>query len=118
MQQLSLINFVYSSYCSRFFRFLLLLFVLHQMALGLFRMIATLARDMIIANTFSSAALLAIFLLGGFIVPKGKALKIWCNIVQLGGILTVILLLRYDQAMVGLGILGITIILCSGCSCC
>ncbi|KAJ8452690.1 hypothetical protein Cgig2_005026 [Carnegiea gigantea] len=61
----------------RFFRFLLLLFVLHQMALGLFRMIATLARDMIIANTFSSAALLAIFLLGGFIVPKDMIKPWW-----------------------------------------
>lgn len=61
----------------RFFRFMLLLFVLHQMALGLFRMIATLARDMIIANTFSSAALLAIFLLGGFIVPKDMIKPWW-----------------------------------------
>jgi len=58
---------------------MLLLFVLHQMALGLFRMIATLARDMIIANTFASASLLAIFLLGGFIIPKGKAFKIKCT---------------------------------------
>ncbi|KAL5750509.1 hypothetical protein ACOSP7_025112 [Xanthoceras sorbifolium] len=55
----------------RFFRFMFLLFSLHQMALGLFRMMASLARDMIIANTFRSAALLIIFLLGGFIIPKG-----------------------------------------------
>lgn len=36
-------------------------------------MMAGVARDMIVANTFGSAALLAIFLLGGFIVPKGWA---------------------------------------------
>lgn len=52
---------------------MLLMFSIHQMALGLFRMMAGVARDMIVANTFGSAALLAIFLLGGFIVPKGWA---------------------------------------------
>ncbi|KAL6643455.1 hypothetical protein ACP70R_018221 [Stipagrostis hirtigluma subsp. patula] len=60
----------------RFFRFMLLLFSVHQMALGLFRMMGAIARDMTIANTFGSAALLAIFLLGGFIVPKA-AIKPW-----------------------------------------
>lgn len=60
-----------SENCYRFFRFMLLLFSVHQMALGLFRMMASLARDMVIANTFGSAALLIIFLLGGFIIPKG-----------------------------------------------
>lgn len=55
----------------RFFRYMLLLFSVHQMALGLFRTMASLARDMIIANTFGSASLLIIFLLGGFIIPKG-----------------------------------------------
>lgn len=42
------------------------------MALGLFRTMASVARDMIIANTFGSAALLIMFLLGGFILPKRK----------------------------------------------
>lgn len=42
------------------------------MALGLFRMVATLARDMVIANTCSSAALLGVLCLGGFIIPKGN----------------------------------------------
>lgn len=50
---------------------MLLIFSVHQMALGLFRMMASIARDMVIANTFGSAALLIIFLLGGFIIPKG-----------------------------------------------
>jgi len=33
---------------------------------------AALARDMVIANTFGSAALMIIFLLGVFIIPKGR----------------------------------------------
>ncbi|XBI06754.1 ABC transporter G family member 51 [Aegilops tauschii subsp. strangulata] len=60
----------------RFFRFMLLLFSIHQMALGLFRMMGAIARDMTIANTFGSAAMMAIFLLGGFIIPK-EAIKPW-----------------------------------------
>lgn len=65
----------------RFFRFMLLLFSVHQMALGLFRFMASITRDMVIANTFGSAALLVIFLLGGFIIPKG--IKIFCLIQRL-----------------------------------
>ncbi|KAF8396936.1 hypothetical protein HHK36_018571 [Tetracentron sinense] len=61
----------------RFFRFTFLLFSVHQMALGLFRMMASIARDMIIANTFGSAALLVIFLLGGFIIPKAMIKPWW-----------------------------------------
>ncbi|TXG74386.1 hypothetical protein EZV62_002965 [Acer yangbiense] len=44
---------------------------------GLFRMMASLARDMVIANTFGSAALLIIFLLGGFIIPKDMIKPWW-----------------------------------------
>lgn len=46
------------------------------MALGLFRCMAAIARDYTIANTFGSSALLIVFLLGGFIVPKGEILII------------------------------------------
>ncbi|WOG90844.1 hypothetical protein DCAR_0310090 [Daucus carota subsp. sativus] len=60
----------------RFFRYMFLLFTVHQMALGLFRSVASIARDMIIANTFASAGLLVIFLLGGFIIPK-DIIKPW-----------------------------------------
>ncbi|KAF3546420.1 hypothetical protein DY000_02002623 [Brassica cretica] len=61
----------------RFFRYMLLLFSVHQMALGLFRMMASLARDMVIANTFGSAAILAVFLLGGFVIPKDDIKPWW-----------------------------------------
>ncbi|KAI4306609.1 hypothetical protein L6164_029870 [Bauhinia variegata] len=61
----------------RFFRYMFLLMVVHQMALGLFRMMAAIARDMVLANTFGSAALLVVFLLGGFIIPKGMIKPWW-----------------------------------------
>ncbi|KAJ6948249.1 ABC transporter G family member 31 [Populus alba x Populus x berolinensis] len=61
----------------RFFRFMLLLFSVHQMALGLFRTMGSIARDLVVANTFGSAALLAIFLLGGFIIPKAMIKPWW-----------------------------------------
>uniref|UniRef100_A0A6J1C459 ABC transporter G family member 31-like n=1 Tax=Momordica charantia TaxID=3673 RepID=A0A6J1C459_MOMCH len=61
----------------RFFRFMFLLFSVHQMAVGLFRMMASITRDMVVANTFGSAALLIIFLLGGFIIPKGMIKPWW-----------------------------------------
>lgn len=59
----------------RFFSYMFLLFSVHQMAMGLFRLIASLSRDIIIANTFGSAVLI-IFLLGGFILPK-EMIKPW-----------------------------------------
>nr|QVT92296.1 ABC transporter [Salvia miltiorrhiza] len=61
----------------RFLRYMFVLFSVHQMALGLFRTMAVLARDIIIANTFGSAALLIFFLLGGFILPKGMIKPWW-----------------------------------------
>lgn len=35
-------------------------------------MIAALSRDMVIANTFGAASVFIIFVLGGFVIPKGK----------------------------------------------
>ncbi|KAK7372089.1 hypothetical protein VNO80_05458 [Phaseolus coccineus] len=61
----------------RFFRYMLLLFLMHQMALGLFRMMAAVARDMVLANTYGSASLLIVFLLGGFIIPKAMIKPWW-----------------------------------------
>ncbi|CAI9105088.1 OLC1v1003939C2 [Oldenlandia corymbosa var. corymbosa] len=55
---------------SRFFKHLLLCFLIQQMAAGLFRVIASTCRTMIIANTGGSLVLLLVFLLGGFILPK------------------------------------------------
>ncbi|KAA3458575.1 ABC transporter G family member 31-like [Gossypium australe] len=61
----------------RFFRFTFAQFVLHQMAVSLFRMLASLARDLVVANTFGSASLLLVFLLGGFVIPKDQIKPWW-----------------------------------------
>jgi len=55
----------------RFFKQLLAYVGIHQMALSLFRFIASIGRTMVIANMLGSLALLLVFVLGGFIVAKG-----------------------------------------------
>ncbi|KAL5576928.1 hypothetical protein UlMin_018627 [Ulmus minor] len=62
---------------SRFFKQFLLIFLIQQMASGLFRVIAGLCRTMTMANTGGVLALLLIFLLGGFIVPKNEIPNWW-----------------------------------------
>uniref|UniRef100_A0A0C9RVB8 TSA: Wollemia nobilis Ref_Wollemi_Transcript_11180_4931 transcribed RNA sequence n=1 Tax=Wollemia nobilis TaxID=56998 RepID=A0A0C9RVB8_9CONI len=47
------------------------------MASSLFRLIAGVCRTMIIANTGGALSLLIIFMLGGFIIPKGSIPKWW-----------------------------------------
>lgn len=61
----------------RFFRQYLILFFVHQMSLGLFRLIAALGRTMIISNTFGSFALLVVFACGGFVISKDNIPKWW-----------------------------------------
>lgn len=60
----------------RFFKQFLAFFGIHQMALSLFRFIAALGRTEVVANTIGSFTLLMVFVLGGFIVAKGKMLVI------------------------------------------
>ncbi|KAJ6348196.1 hypothetical protein OIU76_004634 [Salix suchowensis] len=62
---------------SRFFKQLLLVFLIQQMAAGLFRLIAGVCRTMIIANTGGALTLLLVFLLGGFILPQGTIPNWW-----------------------------------------
>ncbi|KAK8645923.1 hypothetical protein V6N13_119727 [Hibiscus sabdariffa] len=62
---------------SRFFKAFLLVFLVQQMAAGLFKLIAGICRTMIIANTGGSLTLLLVFLLGGFIIPKDKIPNWW-----------------------------------------
>ncbi|EYU45829.1 hypothetical protein MIMGU_mgv1a019588mg [Erythranthe guttata] len=61
---------------TRFFKQLLLIFAIQQMAAGIFRLIAGVCRTMIIANTGGALTLLLVFLLGGFILPKDK-IPVW-----------------------------------------
>ncbi|KAK4267406.1 hypothetical protein QN277_024192 [Acacia crassicarpa] len=62
---------------SRFFKQLLLVFLIQQMAAGMFRFIAGVCRTMNIANTGGSLMLLLVFLLGGFILPRGNIPNWW-----------------------------------------
>ncbi|KAA8525350.1 hypothetical protein F0562_007232 [Nyssa sinensis] len=48
----------------------LLYFILHQMSIALFRVMASLGRNLIVANTFGSFALLVVMALGGFILSR------------------------------------------------
>ncbi|KAL2493147.1 ABC transporter G family member 36 [Abeliophyllum distichum] len=61
---------------SRFFKQLLLIFVIQQMAGAMFRLIAAICRTMIISNTGGALTLLLVFLLGGFILPREK-IPVW-----------------------------------------
>lgn len=61
----------------RFFKHLLLVFLIQQMAGGLFRAIAGLCRSMIIAHTGGALSLLLFFVLGGFLLPKAFIPKWW-----------------------------------------
>ncbi|XXG63180.1 hypothetical protein AAC387_Pa05g1422 [Persea americana] len=61
----------------RMFKQYLLLLLISQMASGLFLFMAALGRNMIVANTFGSFALLATMTLGGFIVSRENVNKWW-----------------------------------------
>ncbi|XP_020677861.1 ABC transporter G family member 31 [Dendrobium catenatum] len=62
---------------NRFFSQFLLLFFLHQMSLALFRVMAALGRNMIVANTFGSFAMLVVMILGGFIISRDSIPSWW-----------------------------------------
>nr|XP_043635770.1 pleiotropic drug resistance protein 1-like [Erigeron canadensis] len=61
----------------RFFKQFLLFFFVNQMSSALFRFIGAMGRNMIIANTFGSFALLLIFALGGFVLIREDVKKWW-----------------------------------------
>ncbi|KAL6296586.1 hypothetical protein ACE6H2_004728 [Prunus campanulata] len=61
----------------RFFKQYLLLLCLNQMASGLFRFMGALGRNIIVANTFGSFALLAVLVMGGFILSREDVQKWW-----------------------------------------
>lgn len=66
----------YAPEASRFFKQLLLLFSVHQMSSGLFRLIGAVCKTMIMAYTGGSFLLLIVFMLGGYIIPR-PAIKSW-----------------------------------------
>lgn len=62
---------------SRFFKQYVILLLVNQMSSGLFRFIGALGRNMIVANTFGSFALLLVFALGGFVLSRDDVKKWW-----------------------------------------
>ncbi|RXH72495.1 hypothetical protein DVH24_012179 [Malus domestica] len=61
----------------RFLKQYLLLLLLNQMASGLFRFMGALGRNIIVANTFGSFALVAVLVLGGFVLSRDNVMKWW-----------------------------------------
>nr|GLL38164.1 ABC transporter G family member 32-like [Ipomoea trifida] len=54
----------------------LLYLSLHQMSIGLFRVMASLGRNMVVANTFGSFAMLVVMALGGFVLSR-DSIPVW-----------------------------------------
>jgi len=66
----------YAKEPTRFFKYYLLMVILNMMASAMFRFVAAVCRTMIVAFTGGSLALLIVFMLGGFIIPR-PAIKPW-----------------------------------------
>ncbi|KAI5669436.1 hypothetical protein M9H77_19289 [Catharanthus roseus] len=62
---------------TRCLRQLLLYFSLHQMSIALFRVMASLGRNLVVANTFGSFAMLVVMALGGFILSRDSIPSWW-----------------------------------------
>ncbi|CAI0389791.1 unnamed protein product [Linum tenue] len=61
----------------RFLLQFLLYFFLHQTSIALFRVMGSLGRNMIVANTFGSFAMLVVMALGGYIVSRDRIPSWW-----------------------------------------
>lgn len=61
----------------RFFCQFVLYFFLHQTSLSLFKVMGSLGRNMIVANTFGSFAMLVVMGLGGYIISRDSVSKWW-----------------------------------------
>lgn len=59
----------------RMFRQYLLLLCINQMASALFRFIAAVGRNMIVANTFGTFVLVQLVLMSGFLLSRGNVQK-------------------------------------------
>jgi hypothetical protein len=55
----------------------LLLFLVHNMAISIFRAIGAIARNIVVANACGSMMLMIILMLGGFVLPRGQIHGWW-----------------------------------------
>ncbi|KAK9141583.1 hypothetical protein Syun_010983 [Stephania yunnanensis] len=67
----------YDPSVQRFFRHYLILLLTNQMASGLFRVAAAVARDMVVASTFGSFVQLVVLALGGYVLSRENVKKWW-----------------------------------------
>eukprot|EP00897_Mesotaenium_endlicherianum_P001115 jgi/Mesen1/11003/ME000098S10398 len=67
----------FSPAAGRFFRQWLTFFTLHQVGIAIFRLIAALARSMVLSNTCGAFAIITLFLLGGFVIAKDYIHPYW-----------------------------------------
>ncbi|KAL8189296.1 hypothetical protein R6Q57_028862 [Mikania cordata] len=67
----------FDPHITRFIKQYFLLLAVNQMSSALFRFIGALGRNMIVANTFGSFALLLVFVLGGFVLSRDDVKKWW-----------------------------------------
>ncbi|XP_034695525.1 ABC transporter G family member 42-like [Vitis riparia] len=67
----------YAPETSRFFKQMLMIFLIQQMASGVFRLIGGVCRSMIVAHTGGALVLFIVFLLSGFILPLDEIPKWW-----------------------------------------
>ncbi|OWM65998.1 hypothetical protein CDL15_Pgr015424 [Punica granatum] len=62
---------------TRFLRQFMIFFFLHQMSIALFRVMGSLGRNMIVANTFGSFAMLVVMALGGYVISRDRIPSWW-----------------------------------------
>lgn len=56
----------------RLFKQYLVMVLISQMGAGMFRFLAVMSRDLVVANTAASFGLLVVLVFGGFILSHGK----------------------------------------------
>ena len=76
-----------------------MLLAMHQMALGLFRLLASVARVMIVAQTGGSFAIIVVFVLGGFIVSRGTSFQFLYNNVVLNADVSQFMIIYFSQLL-------------------
>jgi hypothetical protein len=69
------------------------------MALGLFRLLASVARVMIVAQTGGSFAIIVVFVLGGFIVSRGTSFQFLYNNVVLNADVSQFMIIYFSQLL-------------------
>lgn len=106
----------------RFFKQYFVLLCINQMASALFRLMAALGRDIIVANTVGAFALLTVMVLGGFVISRGKKKRFHVTS-KLSDVMSIfndksVFCIRGCAQMVSMGFLVLTTYVWTECYCC